>query len=102
MGAKCPITGVKTSISGQVLGRVGLCSTRLIGIIEFGRMQGHELSGVELRPALGQRVLDRLVLPNGTPKHLPFLGVGHAFGQSPSAHANHFGGIQDALGIETV
>src|SRR5690606_31305298 len=69
------LAGFVASLARQVFGRVRLGATRLPAIVEFSRSVGHEISGFELHPALGKRVLDALVLTNRTVENDALLRI---------------------------
>ena len=58
--------------------------------------------GLQLHPAFGKRMLDRLVLADRAAEHDALLGVGGGAPKRGAAEADRFGGDQDALGIDAV
>ena len=95
--------GLGTQASAaEVFGGVGLGTARLARIVERRRLEGHQIRRLELGPAFGQRMLDRLVLADGAAEHLALLGVVDGAAEREAADADRLGGDQDALRVEAV
>ena len=102
VGDHGPLARTLASFGGEVFGGVGFRSTRLIVVVEPGGPEGHEPRRLEFRPALGQGVLDGLVLADRTAKDFAFCGIGGGAVKRFLSNADSFGRHKNPLGVETV
>ena len=93
---------LEAGLGAQVLGGVGLGSAGLAPVVKPSRPHGQEVGRFKLDPALGEGVLDGLVLADGAPEDDALAGVaGGAFDGVP-ADADGFRANQHALRVEAV
>ena len=102
VGQDCAFAGIVGPARAKILGRVGLGAAFLAVVVEPGGLEGEQVGGLELHPALGQRMLNRLVLADRAAEHDALLGILGCLGECGLADADGLGGDQDALGIEAV
>jgi len=69
-------------------------------VVHPGCFLHHEVRRFQFDPAAGLRVLDTLVLADGTVKHLTLVGAIGGAAQFRTAQADGFGGDQDPLGVQ--
>src|ERR1044072_7835740 len=75
MGEDGTLAGLVGSARPEILGGVGLGAALLAVVVEPGRLEGHQVGRLERHPALGQGMLDRLVLADRPAEHDALLGV---------------------------
>src|SRR5690606_20969517 len=93
---------LEADLGGQILRRVRLGAARLPRVIEPGGLVDEPFRRLQFRPAFGERMLDRLVLPDRPVEHDPLTGIVHGAGEGGAADADRLGGYQDPLRIEAV
>ena len=96
------LAGVPGGTSAHVLGGVGLGTAFLAVVVQPRRLEGQQVGRFERHPALGQGVLDRLVLADRPAENDALLGVLRGPGQCCLADADCLRGDQHALGIQPV
>ena len=79
---------LKHGLAGEILRGVGLGAAGLAGVVERGRLEHHQVRGLELHPAGGERMLDRLVLADRPVEHDALVGVGRGLAQRRAAEAD--------------
>ncbi len=97
-----PLAGVVGRTRTEILGRVRLGAAFLAVVVEPGGLEGHQVGGFERHPALGQRMLDRLVLADGPAEHDTLLGVLRGARKGGLADADCLRANQHALGVQPV
>src|SRR5918995_3203462 len=100
MGEDRALAGGVGGARAEILGGVCLGAALLSVVIEPGRLEGEQVGSLELHPALGERVLDRLVLADRPAEHDALLGVLRGAGGGCPADADRLGRDQHALRVE--
>src|SRR5436190_11055720 len=96
------IARLEPGFGRQELRGVGLRAARPAVIEQPRRLQADELRRLELRPRHGERMRDRLVLPDRSVEDHALLRVLHGALERGAADADGLDGRHDALGIERV
>ena len=95
-------TGFKAGLCGQVLRRIGLGATGLVLIAQPGRLEHHQVGRFQCHPVLRQRVLNALVLSDGSIKDDALLGVIRCAIQRALPQAHRLSRNENALGVHAV
>ena len=96
------VARLEPCFSGEELRGVGFRAARAAVIEQPRRLQADELRRLELRPRHGERMRDRLVLPDRPVEDHALLRVLHGALERGTADADGLDGRHDALGIERV
>ena len=102
MGQDRGLAGVEAGLAAQVLGGVGLGAAVQAGVVEWRGLEGHQVGRLQLRPGLGERVGDALVLADGAAEHDALLRIGRRALERGAAQADGFGGEQHPFGVEAL
>jgi hypothetical protein len=97
--ADCAVAGFESGVRRKVFGCIRLGAAWLSRVVKFGGVQRYEIGCVELGPTFGERVLDRLVLPDLAAEYDTLAGVGDCFFQRPASNADDLGSIKNAFRI---
>src|SRR5258708_11784649 len=100
MGQDGALAGLVGGARAEILGRVRLRAALLAAVVEPGGLERQQVRRLELHPALGQGMLDRLVLADRPAEHDALLGILRGLGEGAAPDADRLGGDQDALGVE--
>src|SRR5438477_650085 len=93
---------LEPGFSRKVLRGVRLSAARLARVVEGGGLHDHEVRSLELHPAFGERMLDRLVLADGTVEDDAILRVLRRAPQRHLAKTDSFGRNEDALRVHAM
>src|SRR5688572_6156438 len=96
------LAGIETRFAREVFRRVGLRTAGLAHIVERRRLHRHQARGLELHPALRERMLDALVAADRTVEDDAFLGVLRGALERRLAQPDSLRGDEDAFGIHAV
>ena len=99
------LAGAVPGLGGEVFGGVGIGADRggiVAAVIGGGGAQHQQFGGFEFDPALGERVLDALVLADRPAEHDALAGIARGAGQRGAAEPDRLGGDQDALRVHAV
>ena len=99
MGHHRALAGMVAGLGAQVFRRVRLGAAGLASVVERGGPERRVPSGLEFHPALGQGVLDRLILPDRAAEHDAVLRILRGAGHRLAPDADGFAGNQDALWV---
>jgi 3-oxoacyl-[acyl-carrier protein] reductase len=102
MGHDRLLAGFETGLAGEIFRGIGRGARRPALVVLPGRRKGHQPGGLQLHPVLGERMLDRLVLPNRSVEHDAFARVSGRALERQHAKPNRLDRDQDALGIHAV
>src|SRR5215469_6727845 len=96
------LAGAKAGLGGAILGGIGIRAGLLAAVISIGRPQYHQLRRLELDPALGERVLYRLVLADRPAEDDALCRVTGGAIERGAPETDCLGGDQDALRVHAV
>ena len=102
MGHDRGLAGAVAGLGGAVFGGVGIGAGLLAAVIDGRRPQHHQLGRLELDPALGERVLDRLVLAYRAAEDDPLTGITRGAGECGAAETDGLGADQNPLRVHSV
>ena len=110
VGAYGSFTGGESSLSSKIFGRVASytnCVRRHVGVfvarvVNHGSMVRCKLGSFKIHVCRGKRMLDTLVLPNGSPEDCTLLRVLRSFLQCGVAQTQCLSSEQTALSIHSV
>ena len=91
-----------TGLARQVFRGVRFGAAFLSGVVKPGGFHGHQIGGFKLRPVAGQRVLNGLVLANGTAEDDAFAGVTGGAIQRGAPDSHGLGGDKNAFRVQAV
>lgn len=69
------VARLESCLGRQILAGIGLDAAILFFVEQSCRLHHHQVRSLQLRPAFRQRVLDSLVLPDGTVEDDPFARI---------------------------
>jgi hypothetical protein len=93
----------EAGFAAEILRSVRFRAALLAGVVERGGLEREEVCRLEFGPRFGQRMLDALVLADGTAEHDAFLRVlRRALQCARKAEADRFHRKQHALRIEAL
>src|SRR5260370_938478 len=102
MGQDRGLAGAVSGLAGEVFGGVGEGAGLFAAVIGGGGTQYQELGGFQLDPALGQRMLDPLVLADRPAEDDALAGVARGAGERGPPEPDRLGSDQDALGVHAM
>src|SRR5581483_3237235 len=97
--------GARPGLAGIVLGGVGIGADEVgvvVPVIGGGGAQHQQLGRLQFDPALGERVLDALVLADRAAEDDALAGIARGAGERGPAQPHRLGGDQDALRVHAV
>ena len=96
------MTGLERELAGQILAGIGFDAAFQPLVEQRRGLHHHQVGGLELRPAFGERVLDALVHADRPVEHDALARVARGARDRSATDADRLGGDQHALGVQTM